>query len=115
MFAAGAAWRFTGLRFCGRTLVRGLASPDETVRTIAGILLVRAGGRSGPLLDRALAGAEPAHVPMQLRILGELGDERWDGVLERYSKHENPKIADAARDAIQAARFARQDRQAAGR
>ena len=110
MFAAGAAWRSTGLRAAGQVLVGGLKSDDETVRTVAGILLVRAGARSRPLLSGALAAAAPGDVPMLLRILGELGDPVSDPEIERYTHSIDPEIAQAARDALRAAEFARQDR-----
>ena len=110
MFAAGAAWSTVGLRSAGRVLCDGLASNDETVRTIAGILLVRAGARSRQLLSDALAGAAPGDVPMLLRILGELGEAASDPEIERYTHNSDPEIAQAARDALRAAEFARQDR-----
>ena len=113
MFAAGAAWKSAGLGVAGRTLVRGLASKDETVRNIAGILMVKAGRKSGPLLAAALKKASHEHAPMLLRILGELGDPQWDGMLERYAENNDPEIAAAARDAMKASQFARQDRQRA--
>ena len=115
MFAAGAIWRTAGLRPAGRVLCGGLASDDETVRTIAGILLVRAGARSRQLLSDALAAAAPPAVPMLLRILGELGDPASDPEIERYTQSSDPEIAQAARDALRAAVFARQEQRKGSR
>ena len=100
VFAAYGAWRITGLSCAGRTLVGALASPDETNRTVAGILFVRAGERSVPLLREALARGQA--VPLALRLLGDIGACELAGEIEEYAKSENPAIARAARDALQA-------------
>jgi hypothetical protein len=100
--AAGVAWRAAGVPAAGRALIRALASRDETVRNIAGISLVKAGAISGPLLAGALDPAPEDHVPMLLRVLGDLGDPRYRGLLERHATSANPEIAQAARDALRA-------------
>lgn len=110
MFAAAAAFRSTGSTAAGRLLVRGLVSDDETVRNVAGILLVGAGGRSGPLLRDAVLRAPSRDVPMLLRVLADVGDPQWDGFLASYVDNQDPEIAQAARDAVQAARLAREGR-----
>ncbi len=100
LLAAYAAWRTTGSSPAGRRLVRVLSSPDETNRTVAGILLVRAGERSVRLLRDALARGES--VPMALRLLGDIGARELTGEIGEYAKSEDPAIARAARDALQA-------------
>ena len=108
MFLAAAAFRCTGSTASGRLLVRGLASEDETVRNIAGILLVGAGGRSGPLLRDAVLRGPSRDVPMLLRVLADVGDPQWDGFLAGYVDNQDSEVAHAARDAVEAARLARQ-------
>lgn len=100
VFAAYAVWRTTGSSRAGRTLVDALASSDETNRTVAGILLVRAGGRSVPLLREALARGQS--VPMALRLLGDIGARELADEMREYARSEDPAIARAARDALQA-------------
>ena len=111
MFAAGAAWSATGLAAAGRTLAGGVQSDDESVRNVAGIMLVRAGVRSREPLRQALAAAAPAQVPMLLRVLGDLGDSDSERDIEKYKDNADPEIAQAARDALKASGFARTDRE----
>lgn len=110
LLAAGAIWRVTGAAAAGRSLIEGLASPDETARTIAGVLLVKAGSRSVDLIQEAIGKAGEASLPMLLRIAGEFGDDQLDELLARYTASGNAEIAQAARDAQANSRFARQDR-----
>lgn len=108
LFAANAVWRSTGLRSAGRVLVDALGSPDEDARTIAGILLVRAGGRSEPLLLEAAGRREC--LPMALAVLGELGDPAVEPVLAGYLDDPDPEVAEAARNALEILRLARRER-----
>jgi hypothetical protein len=111
LLAAGAIWRFTGAAAAGRSLIEGLTSPDETARTIAGILLVKTGSRSVNLIRDAIGKAREQSLPMLLRIAGEFGDDQLDEMLARYTASENSEIAQAARDAQANSKFARQDRE----
>ena len=95
-----ALWRVTGLRAAGRGLLRGLESPDPNVRTIAGMLLVRAGARAEPLLREAVATGRS--VPLVATIMGDIGDRRLEPVLVGLAADRNPEIARAARDALRA-------------
>lgn len=55
--AAGATWRLTGIAAAGDALLAAVTTGDETERTLAGMLLVKAGNRSVPLVaDAALTG-----------------------------------------------------------
>lgn len=98
LFASYALWRGTGLRPAGRVLVRALGSDDENLRTLAGILLVRAGRRSAPLLQAALDNRE--HLPIVLTIVGSLGDRRLEPLLRRFAEDTDRSVADSARQAL---------------
>ena len=54
LFVYRALWYWLGITSAGRALVRALGSPDENIRSIAGILLAKSGKRAEPLLQEAL-------------------------------------------------------------
>lgn len=93
-----AAWRVTGLRFLGRAIVGALGSRNENLRTIAGISLVKAGQRAEPLLEEALCKRE--NLPMVLTILADIGDKRIESEIRSFSSHQDPQVAEAARQAL---------------
>ena len=93
-----ALWRITGLRRAGRALVRALGSRDEGVRALAGMLLVREGRRSEPLLAEALGRREC--LPVVLTILGDLGDPRFEPELRRFTHDHEPRVAESAKEAL---------------
>src|SRR5271154_1815789 len=99
LFVCQALWKWTGLSWPGRVLVGGLGSSNASVRTIAGMFLVRAGRRAGPLLEEALRRRE--NLPMLLSILGDIGDPQVEGELRSFVQDHDPEIAQAARDALQ--------------
>lgn len=98
LFALKAVWRATGLRTAGRALVHALSSPDEGVRTIAGMFLVQAGERAEPLVEEALGRRES--LPMLLVIAGDIGASRLEPQLRRFTADPDPEIAKAARDGL---------------
>ncbi len=98
IFASNAVWRATGLASAGRALLQALGSDDETVRTIAGMFLVRAGTKAEPLLEEALRRRE--HLPMVLTILADIGDKKYEADLRRFSADQDPRVAQAAREAL---------------
>lgn len=99
LFASKAVWGVTGMDAAGRVLVEALASEDEDVRTIAGILLTKAGRRAEPLLGEALK--DGRHVPMVISVLGSIGDPDVVSDLRPFARSDDPEVARAARDAIQ--------------
>ena len=99
LFVCRFAWRITGLRSAGWRLVRALRSRDETVRTVAGIFLVREGDRAVPLLHEALHRRESTE--MTLRILGDIGDPNSEPELARFADDADEDVAQAARDALE--------------
>ena len=79
-------------------MVRALGSPDDTERVVAGMFLVRAGAKAEPFLEEALRRRE--NLPMVLSILGDIGDRKFQPELEEFSADGDPKVAQAARDAL---------------
>jgi hypothetical protein len=80
LLAAGSAWRLTGLDAAGRSLVAALAGGAENEQTLAGILLVRAGDRSVPLITEAIsAGATSAAL---VDVLASIGTDTARTALE---------------------------------
>jgi hypothetical protein len=98
LFICAAAWRATRLQSLGRLIVRALGSSNENLCHIAGILLVRAGRRSEPVLEEALRKRE--NLPSVLTILADIGDKRVESEIQRFSVHEDPRIAEAAKQAL---------------
>jgi HEAT repeat protein len=98
LFLLSALWRHTGFTAAGRALVHALGSPDENIRTIAGMLLVRMRERAVPLLREALARRE--NLPVALAILGDIGDRRCEPDLVQFTRDGDPEVARAARDAL---------------
>lgn len=99
LFVSNAVWRVFDLRAAGRVLVRALGSEDENSRNIAGMLLVRAGKKSEPLLQEALDKRE--NLPVVLTVIGSLGDRKFEAELRRFSHDADPDVAKAAKDALQ--------------
>ncbi len=99
LLAAGAAWRVTGMGAPGRALVSAVTGPRADERELAGILLTRAGDRSVPLIDDALAaGADPSEL---VTILASIGTSPARAALETAARSDRPDVAVAARAALQ--------------
>ena len=92
-------WQWTGLTGAGNRLIAALDSGDETLRTLAGMFLVRTGRRSRVLVENALIqGQNPL---MLIPILGDIGDARSLDTLEPFTNNKDPVVARAASDAIE--------------
>lgn len=98
LLARSAAWRLTGSETAGRAVVRALASADPTTRTMAGMLLARAGRRAGPLLREALAARHA--LPMVLPILADIGDQESRPALSALTRDPDAAVATAAREGL---------------
>ncbi len=98
LFLTAAAWRLTGSRRFGEMLIRALSSENENLKSIAGILIVRAGRRAEPLLQDALQRRE--NLPMTLSLLADLGDQMVEKEIRSFSTDRDPKVAEAARQAL---------------
>lgn len=97
MFGLKAAFQL-GSDAAGRALVRNLRSPDENVRTLAGMFLVQSGRRSLPLLREALARGED--VPTILTMLADIGDPSAEPEIRARLGDPDPEVARAASDAL---------------
>ncbi len=97
MFALKAAFQ-AGSDAAGRSLIRNLRSPDENVRTLAGMFLVQCGRRSLPLLREALARGED--VPTILTMLADIGDPSVEPEIRARLSDSDPEVARAASDAL---------------
>jgi hypothetical protein len=97
LFLLQALWR-GGFTSAGRALVGALGARDESLRTMAGMFLVQGGDRAVPLLRAALARRE--HVPLVLRIAGDVGARELRPEIERFAADPDPIVAQAARDAL---------------
>ena len=100
LFLSRAVWRATGWQAAGRPLVHALGSPDEDVRSIAGVLLAKAGKNAEPLLREALARRE--NLPMVLTLLADVGSPDLEPEIRPFSMDRNPEVAHAANEALRA-------------
>ena len=106
LFVSKTVWNVMGFDVAGRALIHALDSDDENVRTIAGMFLVQTGQRAEPLLEEALHKGQ--YLPMVINVLGSIGDPRIVSELRPFTKDRDPKIAQAAQDAIRTIDFASQ-------
>jgi len=104
LFGARAAWRATRVPAAARPLIQALGSPDDDVRTIAGMFLVKAGRSAEPLLLEALARRE--NVPMVLAVLADIGDPAVEPRIAGFSADPDPEISRAAKEALKVLRMA---------
>ena len=98
LYALRSVWRVTGLRRAGRALLDALASSDEDLRAVAGMLLVQSGKRAEPLIAEAIAHRE--HLPTVLVIAGDIGAVALEPELHRFTNDPDPDVARAARDGL---------------
>lgn len=98
LYALRSLWRVTGSRSAGRALMEALGSPDEGVRSVAGMLLVQAGQRAELLVEEAIRNRQ--HLPMALVIAGDIGAVRLEPELRRLCDDPDPLVAKAARDGL---------------
>lgn len=90
-------WRVTGLNAAGRPLVHGLASRNENVRTIAGMLLASSGKKSETILLEALRRRES--LPLVITILADIGSRQLEPEIGELSHDRDPQVVRAAEDA----------------
>jgi len=96
-FAKSAALRL-GSAAAGRGLLADFASDDETVRTLAGMFLVRNGRRSIPILRDALVRREK--MLEVLTMLGDIATDESAELIRQYIGDHDPKVAAGARAAL---------------
>jgi hypothetical protein len=98
LFTCYGLWRVTGIQALGRVIVAALGSQNENIRSIAGIFLVKARRQSEPLVEQALR--HHKHLPIVLTILADIGDRRMEDEIRELSADRDPKIAEAAKQAL---------------
>ena len=97
LLAFGATWRLTGIAAAGHALLNAVTAGGETERTLAGMLLVKAGDRSVPVVTEAvLAGRAPADL---VDVLASINTADARAALVRVAQAPMPEVAPAARDA----------------
>jgi hypothetical protein len=97
VLAAGATWRLTGLAAAGDALLTAATTGDETDRTLAGMLLVKAGNRSVPLVsDAVLTGTGDAEL---IDVLASIETADARAALARLAQAPPSAIAPRTRNA----------------
>ncbi len=94
----GALWRSLGLQPAGRRVLASLDDPDETTRTMAGILVVKAGRRAIPLLQESMNKCR--NLPMVIRLAADVGAHELVPQIRQFADAADPRVAAAARDAL---------------
>jgi hypothetical protein len=96
-------WKLFGTRASGQRLIEGLSSPNENVRTLAGMFLVQSGRKAIPLLEHELENRR--NMPLVLTMLGDIGAAESEGQLRRHLDDPDPEAAKAANEALRALLF----------
>lgn len=96
LLAAGAAWRWSGLRPAGNALVDAVDGDGGTSRVIACTLLVKAGDRSVPLVTEALLAGRGG--PELVDVLASIGSSRARTALGKLAG--DARYRAAAQDAL---------------
>jgi ABC-type taurine transport system substrate-binding protein len=103
LVAQNAAWRATGSRAAGCAVVRALSSGDETLCTMAGMMLVRGGSQALPLVRDAVR--QHVGLPTSLTVLADIGEAEDAELVRGFTGDPNPEVRSAARDALELLAF----------
>jgi hypothetical protein len=98
LFAAGSTWRLTGMEAAGRNLVSAVVDGEEDEQTLAGMMLVKAGDRSVPLITDAISAGAPA--PELVDVLASIGTDAARAALEQATQTAPREVAAAAQQAL---------------
>lgn len=99
VFFAGMIWRSLGARDAADTLLQALSGDDEQNRMLAGMSLVKAGGRSLDVIEKKIAAGEA--TPSIVRLLPDLGGPRARALLDEIACGEPGELADTARQCLE--------------
>lgn len=99
VLATGSVWRLTGRTADGRRLVRAVNHGGEDARTIAAVLLAKAGDRAVPLIHEGLTADAPS--PTLIDILASIGTATARAELQAVVGGAGG-LAQAARQALRA-------------
>ncbi|MGQ0848756.1 MAG: hypothetical protein ACT4OP_06510 [Actinomycetota bacterium] len=97
VFANGTLLRL-GVAAAGRSLASMVGSGDEQASTLAGMMLVKAGPRSVPVVVDALRGG--SEEPALATILGDLGGPEAEAELRRLAATVGGPLGQAARRSL---------------
>jgi HEAT repeat protein len=103
LYRANMVWKLFGTHASGQRLIEGLSSPNENVRTLAGMFLVQSGRKAIPLLEYELENRR--NMPLVLTMLGDIGTAESEGQLRRHLDDPDPEAAKAANEALRALLF----------
>ena len=102
ILVVGVIWLLTGAAAAGRALTRAITDGGENERTLAGMLLVRAGDRSVPVVTEAILSGRGS--PALIEVLASIGSEAARDALVRVSRAAapavDPVVAAAAAEAL---------------
>ncbi|MGD9726808.1 MAG: hypothetical protein AB7G68_12410 [Nitrospiraceae bacterium] len=98
IYGAYLIWQLTGIETCGWTLIGALSSENETARTVAGILLVRAPDKARPLIREAIA--EKKGLRYILPIAAEVADEALEIEVRSFISDSDLEVRIATERAI---------------
>ncbi|MCC2681870.1 MAG: hypothetical protein K0S36_1434 [Nitrosospira multiformis] len=103
LYRANMIWKLLGTRASGKRLIEGLSSPNENVRTLAGMFLVQSGRKAIPLLEHELENRR--NIPLVLTMLGDIGKPESEGQLRGHLDDPDPEVVKAANEALRALLF----------
>lgn len=83
--------------------MRALESGDETLCTLAGMMLVRGGGRGLPLVREAVR--QRVGLPTSLTVLADIGQAQDADLVRGFAGDPDPEVRAAARDALELLSF----------
>ena len=95
--ATGTAWRLTGAAAAGRALLTSVTEGGETERTVAAMMLVRAGDRSVPLVAGALLTGSASLGLVE--VLGSIGTDDAREALRRVAHPSGSRVVRPVREA----------------
>ena len=102
LLAVGAVWLLTGATAAGHALTRAITDGGEDERTLAGMLLVRAGDRSVPVVTEAILSGRGSTALID--VLASIGSQAARDALVRVSRAAapavDPAVAAAAAEAL---------------
>ena len=102
ILVVGVIWLLTGAAAAGRALTRAITDGGEDERTLAGMLLVRAGDRSVPVVTEAILSGRGSTALID--VLASIGSQAARDALVRVSRAAapavDPAVAAAAAEAL---------------
>lgn len=95
---AGTKWRMLGSDSAGQTLLEAMDTGDEQQRMLAGMSLVKAGGKSVELIKRAID-ARQAN-PALVRLLADFDQQEARAILRQVAENNTGELKAAAEQSL---------------